>query len=250
VRFNDNVPLDPAQIEDRRGSGAGPGMPIVLRSAGGGLLLVALFVAFSLLRGGITIDTLSSGVPTGTDSYRPVEVADGVVAQACRTGADANARTDCRIVGVVNSIQQYWTQEVAQRGARYTSADIVFYSGSTHAQCGLSQDAEGPFYCPLDMKVYLDLSFFDELRARFSARGGPFAEAYVVAHEYGHHLQDGLGVLRQGRDNQVGPRGMSLRTELQADCLAGVWASHAVSTGLLVEPTNADIAGALDAAAS
>ena len=173
MRFNENVRLDPAQVEDRRGSGGGPGIPIVVGGGGGGLLLVLLYVAFSLLGGGVTTDTSAPAAPTGdTDSYRGTEVAGGTVAQTCRTGADANARTDCRVVGVVNSVQQYWGQELAQRGARYASADTVFYSGVTNAECGLAQSAEGPFYCPLDTKVYLDLSFFDELRARFGAEAG------------------------------------------------------------------------------
>jgi predicted metalloprotease len=253
MRFNDNVQLDPSQVEDQRGSGGGSlggvgggglNIPIAVGGGGGGLLLVLAIVAFNLFFGG---GGTSSSVDTSANDYQGVQVAGSQVAQNCRTGADANARTDCRIVGVVNSVQQYWGQTLA---GRYSPAETVFYSGATQAGCGLAQSAEGPFYCPVDKKVYLDLSFFDELKTRFGARGGPFAQAYVVAHEYGHHVQDLLGVLGSSRSNSVGQQGGSVRTELQADCLAGVWANHAVQTGYITQVTDADIADGLDAAAA
>jgi predicted metalloprotease len=264
MRFNENAQLDPSQVEDQRGQGGGSGggfggllgggrsgVPIVVGGGGGGVLLLLVFLAVNILGGGLSSQSSTPSASDGSaNSYTGVQVAGSTVAQNCHTGADANVRMDCRIVGVVNSVQQYWSTELPRRGVRYSLADTVFYSGSTQAGCGLAQTAEGPFYCPVDKKVYLDLSFFDELHARFGAQGGPFAQAYVVAHEYGHHVQDVLGLLGQNRSNATGPEGSSVRTELQADCLAGVWANHALQTGYISDLTQADITDGLDAASA
>ena len=145
----------------------------------------------------------------------------------------------------MNSIQAYWEKTV--RG--YRVVPTVFFTGHTQTGCGPASSQVGPFYCPADQRVCIDLGFFQELQTRFGAKGGRFAEAYVLAHEYGHHVQNQLGTLKAGGGGG-GAESQSVRTELQADCSAGVWAAHAVDTGFLTGVTPADIASALDAAAA
>ncbi|PKN94714.1 MAG: hypothetical protein CVU44_02580 [Chloroflexi bacterium HGW-Chloroflexi-6] len=238
MSFNNRSRLDPSQVEDRRGRGAGTAIVI----GGGGLGLILTIVAMLL---GVNL----TGSPTSDIGQVPLstESAGGIndLEAQCQTGADANTRQDCRIVGFVNSIQFFWNDEFARRGSQYTPADTVLFTGSAEAACGYASGAMGPFYCPTDQKVYLDLDFFNELQTQFGAQGGSFAEAYVLAHEYGHHVQNLLGALSGSSSNSE-----SVQTELQADCLAGVWAFHAADTDYLTQVTDQDIAQSLDAAAS
>src|SRR5689334_8357522 len=256
MSFNPNSQLDPSQVEDQRGSGGrfggggfggrGGGTGMVV--GGGGLGMVLLVVMMLL---GVNPFGGDASYPDATYQQPAGQVQGGQSVQQCQTGADANQRDDCRIVGFVNSIQDYWTQEFQRQGQRYAPAPMVLFSSQTQSGCGLASEAQGPFYCPVDKKVYLDLTFFQELQQRFGAKGGPFAQGYVVAHEYGHHVQDMAGLLDQSSGaGAQGAQGASVRTELQADCLAGVWARHAAETGFLQAPSDQELADAMDAAAA
>ncbi len=243
MSFNRRSRLDPSQVEDRRGRGVGRGLAV----GGGGLGLVIMLVVYLLGGNPADVINITQQAPAASQSGGDFTT----LAEACETGADANTREDCRIVGFVNSIQAFWADEFARQGAEYTQANTVLFTEATEAACGYASAAMGPFYCPLDQKVYLDLAFFNELQSRFGAQGGPFAEAYVLAHEYGHHIQNLTGILEQTAGScATGPESTAVQVELQADCLAGVWAYHATETGYLTEVTDEQIAQALDAAAA
>jgi len=226
VRFRKDAQLDTSQVSDRRGAG-----PVL---AGGGGLVGVLFLVFQLLTGG------EGG------SLPPMGQFQADQSLACETGEDANQKDDCRIVGVVNSVQAFWEETLPG----YERAKTVFYKGQTQTGCGVGTSDVGPFYCPTDQTIYIDLGFYDDLRTRFGAQGGPFAEAYVIGHEYGHHVENLTGVLDRNRSDDTGPQSAAVRVELQADCLAGMWARGAIDTGFIEELTEQDIQDGLDAASA
>jgi hypothetical protein len=236
MTFEPGARLDPDQVTDVRGRSMGGGRGLAVGGGGVGLVIAIVY----LLLGG------DPGALVGTNPGPAAEPNASVLAE-CQTGADANERADCRIVGFVNSIQDYWNEAYGSGG--YRPAETVLFSGGVNTGCGSASSAVGPFYCPPDQSVYIDLGFFDDLQSRFRAEGGPLAEAYVVAHEYGHHIQNLEGILQAGGGGS-GAESRAVRTELQADCLAGIWVSHAASTGFLKQPTDEEIAQALSAAAA
>jgi predicted metalloprotease len=247
VDFDDDASLDASQVEDARGGGFGGGMGGIGGAAvgGTGLLGLIIYVALQFLGGGVDVRSGYDGqIDLGRNQQS--QTAPGGLAQSCQTGADADQRQDCRILAVVNSVQSYWGQTLDG----YRKAPTRLFTGRTNSGCGSATSAVGPFYCPADERIYIDLEFFGELETKFGARGGPFAEAYVVAHEYGHHVQHLQGYDRRVQPGETGPTSGSVRLELQADCYAGVWAMHAKDSGLITELTDDDIAAGLDAAAA
>jgi uncharacterized protein len=241
MRFRRGARLDTGQVRDVRGRGMGGGLAV--GGGGLGLAVLVVYLLFAVL-----------GSEGGLGQLAPLEdqrVGQGdtpsEVSTECQTGEDANTRQDCRIVAVVNSTQKFWDGVFARSGKQYPYADTVFFTEQIQTGCGLASSQVGPFYCPKDQLVYIDLGFFDELASRFGV-SGDFAQAYVIAHEYGHHVQNQLGILDSIRGDRQGPESKAVRSELQADCYAGVWAANAASTGLIEQLTQADINEGLEAA--
>jgi predicted metalloprotease len=244
VRFRKGAKLDPSQVEDYRGQGGGLGGlggGKVLGGGGGliGIVVLVLYLVLASQGGGLGELGSLAGQTVGPGSPSTE------VTSECRTGEDANERQDCRIIGTINSVQTYWTKTLRN----YEPAKTRFFDGSIQTGCGPASSAVGPFYCPEDGYVYIDLGFFDQLKSQLGAEGGPLAEAYVLAHEYGHHVQDLTGVLGSA-NRDTGPQGGQVRVELQADCYAGLWVGRALDTGFIEDLTRQDVAQALDAAAA
>jgi predicted metalloprotease len=239
MTFDPNARLDPTSVTDARGGGRLGGRGGGLAVGGGGLGLVIAIVY--LLLGGDPGALTGSGSGAGPDVNAP----NSSALASCQTGTDANQREDCQIVGYVNSIETYW-QGTLQG---YRHAETVIFDDAVTTGCGNATSATGPFYCPPDETVYLDLTFFQELERRFGAKDAPFARAYVLAHEYGHHVQNLTGVLQAG-GNDTGANSRSVRIELQADCYAGVWANHATETKYIKPLTPEEIRAADQAAAA
>jgi len=257
MTFKPGARLDPGQVRDLRGAGGGrrlglPGgfnFPGRGGGSGGGLpvgggiggiiILIIVVVAIAYLSGG-----LGGGTPSGQQTG-PISSS---LQQECRTGADANARQDCRIVGYVNSIQAYWTTALPQLGRSYQMTQTTLFSDPVDTGCGQATSQTGPFYCPADQNIYLELGFFNVLEQQYGGSSAPLAQAYVVAHEYGHHIQNLLGVLGRSQDGTTGPTSSAVRVELQADCYAGVWAGNAVNTGYIEPLSESEVAEALESA--
>jgi predicted metalloprotease len=226
-------------MEDRRGQSGGPlgggGFPIPMGAGGGGLGLIILVVLALLFGGNIVGGGGSSGPlnPGGIDETVPQ--ADSGTQPGTQTGTTKDQAFEFAKF-VIQDAQDMWTQIFQQSGKAYTRAPVVTFTSGTVTGCGPASSSTGPFYCPVDHKVYLDLSFFRELSQRFGAPGD-FATAYVIAHEIGHHIQSELGIEEQIRQKQQDDPShanrYSVQLELQADCFAGVWARSTYDRGIL-----------------
>jgi predicted metalloprotease len=257
MSFNDNAQLDTSQVESGGsggfGGGGGGGFPGGIQVGGGigGLILLVLMLIFgggNILGGGDS-GSSSGGLPSQQLESDQVagagQVDEGAFSQ-CKTGADANKNDVCLVIATVNSVQDYWEKTLPKYQMNYEMAKTVIYQGQTASGCGTANSQVGPFYCPLDSKVYVDASFFQELQSKFGADGGQLAKEYVVAHEYGHHIQNLMGTMGQVR-TQKGPESDAVRLELQADCYAGMWTKYAEDSELMTLDEG-DITEALDSA--
>jgi predicted metalloprotease len=236
MTFNEGSDISGGRTS-RRGRNAG------IAVGGGGLGVLAIIVIGQLL--GVDLSGLVD--PNAGGGGAP----DSSLEQ-CQTGEDANESLDCRIKGASASLEKYWAETID--GA--TPSEIVLFTGSVNTACGTASSAVGPFYCPPDQMIYIDTAFYDQLQQQFGASGGPLAQLYVVAHEWGHHIQNITGLM-EGLDMQTtGPASDGVRLELQADCFAGAWVGAASTTvddsgtPFLNPPTNEEIQQALSAAAA
>jgi predicted metalloprotease len=237
-----------SNIEDRRGDsgglgggfgggmgggfgGGGGGIPIPIGGRGGMSGIIGIIILLGICWAlGINPLSLLDGTAGDGTSLPPQTQTTGGYSQAV-PGANAGQQQLVDFVGVVvKDTEDYWTSYFRSIGQNYTPPKVVLFSNAIQSGCGLAQTASGPFYCPEDKKVYLDLAFYDQLRQQFGAPGD-FAQAYVIAHEVGHHVQDELGTLGKydammQSSNQAQANAISVRIELQADCYAGVWANY------------------------
>jgi uncharacterized protein len=222
-------------IEDRRGAGGGGfgggmgripiGFPTGGRTTGGGIGIVGLIIILGIawLAGINPIDVLTGGSGGSTGGLITDE-------RTGQTGTPSDQQGHF-VAAVLADTEDTWSKIFTAMGKRYEIPTLVLFSGTTQSACGYASAASGPFYCPNDHKVYIDLAFLDQLQSKFGAPGD-FAQAYVIAHEIGHHVQNQLGLLQQG-DLGSGATSRSVRTELQADCFAGIWAKNAESEGIV-----------------
>ena len=236
MQFNDQARLDPSQMSSGGGFASGTGGKIAVGGIGGVLILI-LSLVFGVNPGDLTDTT----APASTSAANPYA--------QCTTGASIQTDQNCRFVAYTNSIQAYWKTQLQG----YQNTQTVTYSGVLDTPCGQASNSVGPFFCPTDDKIYLDTSFFQTLTKQLGAQGGYAAEAYVIAHEYGHYLSKQIGTMQQAQaDRSTGPASGSVKLELQADCFAGSWLANATAdpNSPIASLTQDDINRAVDAAIS
>ena len=245
MTFNDDSQLRGGKVK-RRGrttaiGGGAVGLTAIV------VFVIAQFTGFDL-----------SGIVGGGNGLTTIqqEGESPDAAPECRTGRDANLRVECRMEGAAESLDAYWTSEARSLGISYTSPEFFLFQDSTDTSCGQASAATGPFYCPPDRAIFLDTAFYDDLQSQYGSSGGPLAQMYVVAHEWGHHVQQLQGSFANTDRSGTGASSGSVRVELQADCYAGAWVGDAATTKdangeTFFEPiTRSQITDALSAASA
>jgi predicted metalloprotease len=245
MTFNDDSQLRGGKVK-RRGR---------TTAIGGGAVGVGAIVVFLILQfTGVDVSGIVGGGNGLTTIQQGGESVDA--APECRTGRDANLRVECRMEGAAESLDAYWTSEARSLGISYTSPEFFLFQDSTDTSCGQASAATGPFYCPPDRAIFLDTAFYDDLQSQYGSSGGPLAQMYVVAHEWGHHVQQLQGSFANTDRSGTGASSGSVRVELQADCYAGAWVGDAATTEdsngeTFFEPiTRSQITDALSAASA
>jgi len=245
MTFNEGMQID-TSTTSTSGGGRGPGRGIAIGGGLGGLVIVVVALFLGVDPSTVIPQQGQIGSTEGVE-------APGFDLTQCKTGEDANRIVQCRVVATTNSVDSVWQQLLPG----YKRPHPRLFTGQVDTRCGPATSDVGPFYCPVDQTAYFDTDFFQVLVDQFGSSGGPLAQEYVVAHEYGHHVQNLLGDLGRAQQDPQGAEGGGVRTELQADCYAGVWAHYAAidkqeSTGVtFLEPlSDKDIADALSAASS
>jgi len=212
MTFNDDADIQGGRVSKR-------GRNTAIGVGGGGIGLIAVFLISQLL--GVDVSGLLGGGSGGTSNATDTPLSQ------CTTGSQANSDIDCRMQAAATSLDSYWSGAV--KG--YTQPELVIFHQATDTGCGGATTAVGPFYCPNDQTVYIDTAFYAELKSQFGASGGPLAQLYVIAHEWGHHIQNITGIMSDKLNLQeTGPTSDSVRLELQADCFAGSWVGAAQTT--------------------
>ena len=240
MTFNEGIRIDPNRVKTSKASKGGAVVGI------GGILAMLLFMFTGVDLSGV----LGGG---GQGASEPGQSLDH-----CKDAGAANQYVECRMVATAESLDVLWgSAQPEQAGIRYVQPSFTIFEGAVNTACGQATSAVGPFYCPGDQGVYLDVGFFDTLETQLGADNAPLAQMYIVAHEWGHHIQNQLGYMSQVDTRQTGPTSGAVRLELQADCLAGMWVSHASATvdpdtgvAFLQPPTEQQIRDALTAAAA
>jgi predicted metalloprotease len=222
VTFQEGGSFEGGRVR-KGGGGRGP----LVAGGGIGAVLVALAVAFFSGQTGIDLSGLTGGGggDAGALGEGQAQYVDDCTAQ------EANTTRECRLNATVQSLDAYWSTALPEQGGvEYVEPGVVSFTGQVSTGCGAATSAVGPFYCPPDQTVYVDLGFYDDLTTRFGASGGSLAEMYVVAHEFGHHVEQQVGAMDAADRSGTGPASDSVRIELMADCLAGMWTGHAATT--------------------
>ena len=243
MTFKPDVPLEEGRVKTSGNRG------LVIGGSSIGALILAGILWYLGVDPGQFQDVLGTGDASTSQS------ASGLA--HCKTTNDANKYADCRVQGTAESLDRVWGQQLPeQANLQYKKPEVMVFTNSTRSGCGVASSATGPFYCPTDQTAYFDVWFFDQLK-NYGATNTPFAQEYIVAHEFGHHIQKLQNTLGMSNYNEPGPESNAVKIELQADCYAGVWVHYAATTAdpdtgtpFLVEPTRAEVQTALDAAAA